>query len=285
VTDQRTNEALSQFLRAPRITPQRLADLGLGNVGITFNPHLVLDAEGRRTGWLVKRLRSQRYADPFRQFRRFRAEHLLVDRFFGRPTPGAAGHLPRTAFVIIDWNLDAHPDYLPGTELLMFQEHVPGCSVSEALAPDGPPPAPWLRAALLSFISCYRQMARECAVIPDLFSLRSEHLKVDYQRRRLLLIDTNNLVSLRRDLRDNNLFAAAYTGRWRDIDGDKLIHVFKGVCEKHGYDPERRDSPDRALDLKEAAALQELVGLFPPGGQDNSYVHSLVTALDAACSA
>jgi hypothetical protein len=257
----------SQLMSA-QISSERLGELRLGSVGITLNPHFLLDGRGNRTKWLVKRLRAARFSDPEAKLREFQHDHVLLERYFG------AAHILPTGFHVLDRNFDEHSDYVPGHEYVMIQEYVRGTTLLEALEDWQGDPPEWLDARVGSFVAAYRALqARELA-IPDCFSVRSEHVKVDRERQRLVLIDTNNVVLVRRDLAANELFQRYHP----DISTTTLevLHeVFWRICADYEFDRQRISSPRPDLNYREVRAIEQLVRYFPRDGGDNQYLREL----------
>ena len=271
-----SNEALAAAVHSldrARISEQRLGDLQLGSVGITLNPHFLLDDQGNRTRWLVKRLRARRFADPLAKFREFESDHRLLERYFADDLGGR--QVLETAFVVVAHNFDAHPDYEPGREYVMVQEYVTGTSLQEAAQLHGGNPPEWLRRDLQCFVDRYRRLqARELA-IPDCFSARSEHVKVEHARERVVLIDTNNVVLVRRDLSRNGLFQR-YCARPLDaVRREDLHDVFRRVCTDYRFDHRHLHSPRPDFSFRDARELEQLVRYFPELPTDNQYLREV----------
>jgi hypothetical protein len=260
------------------ISRKRLSELGLGSVGITLNPHLLLTADGRRTGWVAKRLRSRWYRDPNETFARFRREHELLCRYFGTgdQDPSHPGTVPETHFIIVDRSFDDDGDYLAGREYVMIQEFVAGSLLCDTLAAGSGTANLWLRRELARFVESYERLQRDEAVVPDCFSIRSDHLRADPHREVLVLVDTNNLLDLRaeleqlpsiRSLLPPNL-AAATASELRAAMGEIL-----GQPEPSGF---VQGSGPRNRDIH---TLAYLARWFPPCGEDNPLLAELKHAV------
>ncbi len=262
-----------ECLRQGRISDKRLGELGLGTVGITLNPHFILDRQGCRTPWLAKRLRARMYPDPAATFERFQREHALVVRFFGaEPAEGAM--IPETAFLVLDRNLDDHPDYERNREYVMVQAFVEGVSLQQAA--ESYRGAAWLRNAASSFVQAYQRMQREGHAVLDCFSVRSDHVKVDTRRKRFFLIDTNNPVVLREEVAQNHVFCERFRGDPGRADANDVHDVFEALCASGQYDPdELACSQDREF-LREACALEHLARYFPRDGGPNKYLREVI---------
>lgn len=256
-------------LKEGRISRRRLGDMGLGTVGITLNPHFVLDRRGARSGWLAKRLRARQYDDPAATFSRFQREHELVSRYFG---PG--GMIPETEFVVLDGNLDEHRDYEPGREYVMVQRFVEGVSLEQASREI--PGETWLRECVRTFVRAYERMQQEAFAVLDCFSVRSDHIKVDVRNRRILLIDTNNPVVLSNELSVNSVFRERFPRPTTTATPDDAHDVFDALCAAGEYDPEELVcGKDRAF-LRDACALEHLVRYFPRHGAPNKYLREVL---------
>jgi len=265
------------YLREGRISKRRLGDLGLGTVGITLNPHFILNRSGERTGWLAKRLRARQYADPAATFSRFQREHELVSSYFGE-SPGAKTMIPDTEFVVLDRNLDDHPDYQPNREYVMVQRFVQGISLEEAV-PRLHTQA-WLANRVLAFVEAYQRMQREAFAVLDCFSIRSDHVKVDTEHQRVLLIDTNNPVVLPLEAAANALFGTKFEGDILRVTPDDVHDVFDALCASGEYDPAALVCTRDQAFLRDACAIEHLVRYFPRGGAPNRYLRE-VLALSA----
>ncbi|MFW5739191.1 MAG: hypothetical protein ACOC1F_02375 [Myxococcota bacterium] len=270
-----------EYLRDGRISAERLGDLGLGTVGITLNPHFILDQHGERTGWLAKRLRARQYPDPAATFARFQREHELVSRYFGARS-GSESMIPDTAFVVLHRNLDDHPDYEPNREYVMVQRFVRGISLEQAARSHGG--ERWLQARLHAFVEAYQRMQREAHAVLDCFSIRSDHIKVDVRGRRLLLIDTNNPVIIAEELANNSVFCTRFDGDAAGATPDDVHDVFDALCAAGEYEPnELVCSRDREF-LREACALEHLARYFPRGGRPNKYLREVLQLFGIASS-
>lgn len=266
------DDEIISYLREGRISKQRLGDLGMGTVGITLNPHFILNRSGERTGWLAKRLRARQYADPAATFSRFQREHELVSSYFGTSLEPHS-MIPDTAFVVLDQNLDDHADYQPNREYVMVQRFVHGVSLEEASRLDT---GPWLASRVQAFIHAYQRMQREAFAVLDCFSVRSDHVKVDTEHRRVLLIDTNNPVILPLEAAGNTVFRSYHEGDIRKVTPDDVHDVFDALCASGEYDPAALVcSSDRAF-LRDACALEHLVRYFPRGGAPNRYLREVL---------
>ncbi len=262
------------FLREGRISPLRLGEMGIGTVGITLNPHFILDRDGQPTGWLAKRLRTSQFDDPPATFARFEREHRLVERYFGGPT---VSMVARSAFVVLDRSLE------PGApqaqrEYVMVQEFVDGISLEEASARFREGQLPWLRHVVARFVDAYRIPQRAAAPPLDCFSTRSDHVKVDIRHRRVLLIDTNNLVSLKEELAHNAAFLSRWTAKAGPVDAEQFAGVLAQIQSSGEYDPAHLTTTRDATFLRDARALELLARYFPGGGADNFYVRDILAA-------
>lgn len=262
------------LLREGRISPQRLGDLGLGAVGITLNPHFILDRHGARTPWLAKRLRSAQYEDPAATWAIFERDHAAVLRYFAPEQPSMVAD---TAFVVLDRPLDDHADHRATSEYVMVQEYVEGISLEQAAALYADRLPPWLRAAYELFVSRYRTMQAD-GVILDCFSPRSDHVKVDVHGRRVVIIDTNNLVVLADEARRNPAFCARYAGDPGHATAKAVDRVLREMQARGEYDPEQLLTSRDASLLRDARALEHLRRYFPPDGTDNFYLRAVVRA-------
>jgi hypothetical protein len=246
-----------RLLATARISPERLGDLGLGSVGITLNPHFLLDEHGRRTEWLVKRLRAHRFDDPAAKLAEFEHDHRLLERYFACG-PGAPQVL-ETQFVVVDRNFDDHPDYERGREYLMVQRFVRGTTLQEAV--EQHPRSAWLHQAVEQYVNSYRTMQREELAIPDCFSIRSEHIKVDPEEQRLVLIDTNNVVLVRRELKGNALFRRYFTAPLEQVTLRLLHEVFAQLCAEFDFDRQQITSSHPNFSFREAGPSNNSCGI------------------------
>lgn len=258
------------WLEEGRITRQRLGDMGLGTVGITLNPHFVLDRHGNRSGWLAKRLRARQYDDPAATFARFQQEHALISRYFG-----PENMVPETEFVVLDRNLDDHQDYEPGREYVMVQRFIEGISLEQACHEMGT--SPWLRQQVRAFVGAYQRMQNDAFAVLDCFSVRSDHVKVDVRNRRLLLIDTNNPVILANELDVNAVFRERFRGPTNSATPADAHDVFDALCSAGEYNAnELACGMDRAF-LRDACALEHIVRYFPRNGTPNKYLTEVLS--------
>jgi hypothetical protein len=152
---------------------------------------------------------------------------------FDRPQRGIC--IPETHFVALPFCLDDHSDVLPDNDLVVLQRYVHGCSLAQAARKfheNGS--LCWLEAALGAFIGAYRELL-ERAILPDLFSLDSEHVKVDFDRRLIQLFDTNNLTFLSKTLANNRLFERYRVANAVEAISIEELHRVKArICEAHG---------------------------------------------------
>ncbi len=267
-----------ECLMRASISTERLGELRMGSVGITLNPHFLLDREGRRTSWLVKRLRARRFADPLAKFHEFEADHQLLTRYFGAPL--RPPQVLETDFLVLERNFDSHGDYEVGREYVMVQRFVRGTTLQEAADQARGSPSGWLRREVERFVERYRAMQRIELAIPDCFSIRSEHIKVDDENQRLVLIDTNNVVQVRRDLGANRLFLRYFGEAVAGVTIEALHDVFERICADYTFDRQHLHSPHPELNYREARAIEQLIRYFPRHGGDNQYLRELVTTFE-----
>jgi hypothetical protein len=163
-----------RLLAGASISTERLGDLRLGSVGITLNPHFLLDDEGRRTEWLVKRLRATRFADPAAKLREFESDHRLLKQYFGAGPEHS--QVLETAFVVLDRSFDDHVDYEPGREYVMLQRFVEGTTLQEAAEMYTGRTPPWLRQEVERFVVSYRRLQQIELAIPNCFSILKQEV-------------------------------------------------------------------------------------------------------------
>jgi|GEM_PF-6174342 len=261
-------------LREGRISTLRLGDMGVGSVGITLDPHFILGRDGARTGWLAKRLRASQFGDPAATFARFEREHRLVDRYFGAPPPSMVAE---SAFVVLDgWSSPGSTTQ--SREYVMVQEFVNGISLDEAATRFRAGELPWLGDEIHRFLDAYRHMQHEAMAVLDCFSTRSDHVKVDVRQRRVVLIDTNNLVSLRDELSCNAAFRSSGGGDPDSADAEVIARSLAMMQSSGEYDPARLATTRDPTFLRDARAIELLVRYFPAGGEDNFYVREVLAA-------
>ena len=262
-----------EHLPTSGISSARIETLGLGNVGITFNVHLLLGPDGEWSGWLAKRLRSACFADPDATFARFRREHELVEAHFRRFPEGP--EVPPTCFTVVDRSLGPDRDTLAGRELVLLQEYVTGVTLSAAAERFGRDVPAWLRARLQGLVRSYSAL-QASGTVPDLFLLTSDHLKVDEPGERLVLIDTNNLVAIDTELAGNSLFRG-YDSQ-RHVSVATLHQVKDRICADHGVDERRCSCDDRAVNLTELRTILDLCRYFPLPPTPNAYLAKVIQA-------
>lgn len=121
-------------------------------------------------------------------------------------------------------------------------------------------------------------MQTEARVVLDLFRLQSDHLMVDPARKKLWLIDTNNLVDLRREVAQNRLFRSVCSLEATQVTADDLHQALGRLCEKHGFDTKHFFCAGPPVDIKEMRVLVDLGQCFPAGDADNSYIRAVKAA-------
>jgi hypothetical protein len=139
---------------------------------------------------------------------------------------------------------------------------------------------PWLRQEVERFVVSYRRLQQIELAIPDCFSIRSEHIKVDHEAERLTLIDTNNVVLVRRELEHNALFRSNCPVPLEDVGLDALHDVFERICARYDFDNQHLHSPRPDFSFRDARAIEQLVRYFPRHFADNQYLEELVSTFE-----
>ena len=263
------NSALYSILISSKISKKRLKDLGIGDAGLSFDPHFLLDSSGKRTNWIVKRLKSKQFKNPDKQFRLYWQEHKLFELYFGR-------FIPETTHVILDSNFDNGSQYISGREYMMFQQFIDGIFLDEIGKKYDKKIPTWLKAELMEYIYCYRKMQINEGVIPDCYSLDDDQLIVDERRKRIYLVDTNNPKTIR-SLIDNTIFRKYFKGPIDEVTPNRVHDIWKQICEDYNFDPlDYSANVYHNFDIQSVRAVEDVSRHFPRDHRDTKYVLSII---------